>query len=375
MSEVLQTQEVGSLRKPSWRIQPLKGLPVTDNHIAEAVEWDVRLGLDPDESIELLQAAQQETELSHETVTAIKRRAALQAVRLQEKAGIDIVYDGEQDRPEMYQDAIDKTSGFERRGRLLSFDRRSFLKSAVVARPGFIDPWYDRELERVKGLTDHPIKVPLTGAYTLADWSFNEYYAGSDDPKRSFVLDLAQRVIRSNLEQLAASGVDWIQVDEPAATTKPDEVDLFVESFNRSTAGLLGRFSTHICFSDYGLLLPAINRLENCSQFSLEFANRDHAEFGTRPGSRPVFDVLKDISQACPEAAVGLGVTSIHEDAIESPELVRDRILYAVDIMGDPAKVYPSPDCGLRTRSWQVAYEKLAVTAEGAYLARQAIGG
>jgi len=62
-------------------------------------------------------------------------------------------------------------------------------------------------------------------------------------------------------------------------------------------------------------------------------------------------------------------VLDIHTDFIESPELVRDRILHAVDVFGGPDRIHVTPDCGLRTRSWEVAYEKLANMVQGTRLA------
>jgi len=71
---------------------------------------------------------------------------------------------------------------------------------------------------------------------------------------------------------------------------------------------------------------------------------------------------------------VGIGVTDVHVDKIETPKLVRDRILYAAKAIGDPAKIYVNPDCGLRTRSRTIAFEKIRSMVKGAELARQAIG-
>jgi 5-methyltetrahydropteroyltriglutamate--homocysteine methyltransferase len=70
---------------------------------------------------------------------------------------------------------------------------------------------------------------------------------------------------------------------------------------------------------------------------------------------------------------LGLGVNDIHTDFIEPPELVRDRILYAVDVFGDPARTHVCPDCGLRTRSWDIAYEKLRNMVEGTRLAEESL--
>jgi 5-methyltetrahydropteroyltriglutamate--homocysteine methyltransferase len=71
---------------------------------------------------------------------------------------------------------------------------------------------------------------------------------------------------------------------------------------------------------------------------------------------------------------LGLGVLDIHSDFIESPELVRDRILYAVDVFGDPYRINVTADCGLRTRSWAVAFEKLVNMVAGVALAKRELG-
>jgi 5-methyltetrahydropteroyltriglutamate--homocysteine methyltransferase len=71
---------------------------------------------------------------------------------------------------------------------------------------------------------------------------------------------------------------------------------------------------------------------------------------------------------------LGLGVLDIHTDFIEPPELVRDRILYAVDVFGDPSRIQVTPDCGLRTRSWDVAHRKLVNMVEGTQQAKKGLG-
>ena len=75
------------------------------------------------------------------------------------------------------------------------------------------------------------------------------------------------------------------------------------------------------------------------------------------------------------EPALGVGVLDIHTDFVEPPELVRDRILHAVDVFGGPERIHVTPDCGLRTRSWEVAYEKLVNMVEGTRMAEQTLNG
>ena len=299
-------------------------------------------------------------------------------IRFLESAGLEYVYDGEANRIEMYEHPVRSSDGFVFHGHVRSFDNRYYRKAACVRKVGFREPYHLNEFDFVKRHTERKIKVPITGPYTIAEWSFNEYYqkqlAGKyPDPrelkceaKREFVLDTAKEIIRPNLQTLVGAGSEWVQVDEPALTTKPAEVPFFVEAFNECTKGIQCKFSVHVCYSDYSLLYPHVMELRNCSQLALEFANRDY-------GKREAYDQLKLLSEYGDDREIGLGVADVHIDEIESPTLVRDRIEYARKILGDPKRIYVNPDCGLRTRSWDVAYAKLCNTVKGAELARESL--
>ena len=65
----------------------------------------------------------------------------------------------------------------------------------------------------------------------------------------------------------------------------------------------------------------------------------------------------------------------VHVDEVEGVEQVRDRVLQAAEVLDDPRRVYVNPDCGLRTRTWEVAYAKLQNLVAGARLAREALDG
>jgi 5-methyltetrahydropteroyltriglutamate--homocysteine methyltransferase len=133
-------------------------------------------------------------------------------------------------------------------------------------------------------------------------------------------------------------------------------------------------FSTHLCFSDYNLFFPAIERMSQCRQFAVGFANYDSRELGTSDAARPGYQVIRKFRDLPSRPALGLGVLDIHSDFIEPPELVRDRVLYAVKVFSDPRRIHVTPDCGLRTRSWSVAYEKLRNMTAGVELARKELG-
>jgi len=151
-----------------------------------------------------------------------------------------------------------------------------------------------------------------------------------------------------------------------------EEVPLFVEAFNESVRGLgsKARFSVHICFSDYSRLFPHILELKNCAEYAIELSNRDPWERGTEPADRPGYEVLNLFAEHDAPGAVGLGVVDVHTDRVEPPELVADRIRYAAKVLGDPAKVWPCTDCGLRTRTWEVSFAKMQAVADGTRMVR-----
>jgi 5-methyltetrahydropteroyltriglutamate--homocysteine methyltransferase len=267
-----------------------------------------------------------------------------------------------------------------------SFDNKYYAKAAVVERPSAAGPQDVEEFRFVAGHTDRPVKVPLTGAYTMVDWSYDEHYARAGalggsaarryEARREFVEDVAERVIRPNVVGLVEAGADWIQIDEPAATTKPAEVPLVVLGFNVALRDVgAKKRSMHICFSDYSALWPHVLELEDCLELQLEFANRDSRELGTNDEDRPGYADTLALFAEQGYPGVGLGVLDIHSDFVEPAELVRDRILYAVEALGGPERIQVNPDCGLRTRSWDVVYEKLANMVEGARLAEDVLNG
>ncbi|MGC9177765.1 MAG: hypothetical protein ACP5G6_05020, partial [Conexivisphaera sp.] len=85
------------------------------------------------------------------------------------------------------------------------------------------------------------------------------------------------------------------------------------------------------------------------------------------------YDFLRLMREHGDPRTLGLGVVDVHTDSMEPPELVRDRILYAAKLLGDPWKLMVNPDCGLRTRSRRVALQKLETMMRGVELARAAL--
>src|SRR5215212_9951464 len=296
------TREIGSLAKPGWRVKAIAGRPVEGKDVEEALEWGWRLGIDSGELAEILRKGGSFTN--------------------EEKV---------------------KIQGFETRGTVRSFDNKYYTKAAVVEKP-LVERAYDlEEFEFVRSHTDRAVKTPFTGAYTIMDWSYDEHYAKDimlgaaaqrAEARRRFGVEVARDMVRPNVTGLVEAGAEWVQIDEPATTTRPEEMPLVVETFNATREGVDARASMHICFSDYNSLFPHIEALDDCYELQLEFSNRDSRELGTKAEDRPGYDVLERFAGSAWDGKIGLGVIDIHTNFIEPPELVRDRILYAARVLG-----------------------------------------
>ena len=259
------THEVGSLAKPPWLVKTSAGKPLEESDIEHARAWGEKLEVDGhEELVELLRQDERDPD-------EIARWSSRYCLRLQESAGVDVIWDGEQQRSEMYAWAIAHSNGFEPRGTIRSFDNKYYSKSAAVGPVSLGEPYHNDEFSFLKSAAKHELKIPITGAYTLAVWSYDEHHLPKTgrlggglsrqdevEARRELTLDIARNIIRPNLEALIDLGATWIQIDEPGASTEEDELDIFVESFNVSVEGLDCTFSTHLCFSDYDLFFPAI---------------------------------------------------------------------------------------------------------------------
>ena len=373
-NRLLPTQEIGSLPKAPWLLAYLRDKKIGQNELDDLARWSKVTAFEGESEVRSILSIPRTPETQHR----LRELASIFAIRYIESAGLDFVYDGEQNRIEMYEHPVRNSYGFEFYGHVRSFDNRYYRKAACIDKVKFREAYHLDEFRLVKQHARRRTKVPITGPYTIAEWSFNEYYQQRRrkdfedlqrlkfETKRDLVIDIAKEILSPNLKALVDAGAKWIQVDEPALTTKPEEVPFFVEAFNECTAGIGCKLSLHVCFSNYRLLYPHILELKNCSQLALEFANRAEDRGGA-------YDQLNLLNEFGDNREIGLGVADVHVDQIESPELIRDRIQYACKILGNPERIYVNPDCGLRTRSWEVAYSKLCNISKGAELAREAL--
>ena len=330
------TQEIGSIRKPKWLVKLLQNKDISE---------------------EIKQTARDDMSLLN--------------LKMFEDIGLDVVYDGEAKRVEMYEYSVRRIEGITLAGKIRSWDNKYYNKGRCTKKVKYKGPYHLDEFMFIKKNARKMIKLPITGAYTLADWSYNECYKSKED----FTIDLARKIIRPLIRDLVKEGADFIQIDEPAATTHPDEINLVVDSFNESIKGINAKFGVHICYSgNYSDMYPHVLEMKN-HQYELEFANRDSWSKGVQHAKRNGYNsFLKTFREYGEKKEIGLGVLDVHVNEIEPIEIIRDRILYAVKIVDDPNLIHVNPDCGLRTRSRETSFAKLKNMVSGAKLAKKSLG-
>jgi 5-methyltetrahydropteroyltriglutamate--homocysteine methyltransferase len=193
----------------------------------------------------------------------------------------------------------------------------------------------------------------LTGPYTIMDWSFNEHYPS----RRAATLAIAQ-VIREEVKDLERAGAQYIQVDEPAVSTRPEEMDLAIEALGIVTRGIKAKTITHICYGDFKTIGPKLHRLP-VDQIDLEFANRD-------------FELLEWFKGRRFPKDIGLGVVDVHSHRIESKDEVIGNLKKALRVF-KAEQIYVDPDCGLKTRTPKEAVDKLRVVVEATRAVREGL--
>ena len=270
---------------------------------------------------------------------AIEREATDACLRLQEDLGLDLLVDGEMYRGDMTTYFAENLQGFRVSGLVRSYGNRYYRKPIVVGdvrwtRPVTVD-WFRYALER----TSRPVKAIVTGPYTLMDWSFDEHYGS----RESLALALAD-VVRQECDALVGAGATYVQIDEPAISVRPDEIDLAIRAMHRVTDGLHARTITHICYGEFAAIYPRLLDLP-VEQFTLELSNSALGLLG--------------LFQKSPfTKELGAGVVDVHQHAVETVDGVKERILAALRVV-PPERLFINPDCGLKTRSPEEVEAKL----------------
>jgi 5-methyltetrahydropteroyltriglutamate--homocysteine methyltransferase len=278
-------------------------------------------------------------ELERDELRELERKATAEWIAFQDEIGTDVVVDGEQYRGDMVAFFAEELPGLEIGGLVRSYGNRYYRKPIATGPIGRDHPVTVEWWEYAQSLTSKPVKGMLTGPYTICDWSFNEHYA----TRRDFVLDLA-KVIRDEALDLERAGAKFIQIDEPAASTRMDELDLVIEAMAIVTEPLSAHTITHICYGDFHRAYPKMLDIP-VDQIDLEFANSDYS-------------LLEEFSDHPFTKYIGLGISDVHTHKVEDVEEMAEGLRRSLKLL-PPDKVFVDPDCGLKTRTEDEAKAKL----------------
>lgn len=296
--------------------------------------------------------------------------ACSMAILDQERAGIDIVSDGEMRRWYFVQSFTKRMTGIVeepplRKTGLYGYDSppryRAVEKVTFPYGLGIVE-----EFRFTKENTTRPIKVTCPGPVTMTI----HVRPGTAYKSR---LDLSWQlteVINAELKALAAEGAEFIQLDEPSFAIVPGELDEWVRLYNACVEGVDAKLALHICFGNlgsrprgkraYGWMFPALNDVK-ADQLVLEFANREMSES----------DIWKQFDGG---KELGAGVVDIKTFYLETAEDVAESIRSVLQYT-PPEKLYLNPDCGFFQLPRWISYLKLKALVNGARVVRRELGG
>jgi 5-methyltetrahydropteroyltriglutamate--homocysteine methyltransferase len=289
-------------------------------------------------------------EIAPEELNELEKRATSEWIQFQNSIGTDVVVDGEIYRGDMVAFFAEELPGLEIGGLVRSYGNRYYRKPIATGPVGRDHAVTVEWWRYAQSLTDKPVKGMLTGPYTICDWSFNEHYGS----RRDFVLDLA-KVIRDEALDLESAGARFIQIDEPAASTRLDELDLVIEAMTMVTEPLSAHTITHICYGDFHKAYPKMLEIP-VDQIDLEFANSHYS-------------LLDAFSENPFTKYIGVGVVDVHSHEIEPVDEIVDGIRRALKHIS-PDRMFVDPDCGLKTRTPEEAKAKLQNIKEAVDIVR-----
>ncbi|MBZ5575499.1 MAG: 5-methyltetrahydropteroyltriglutamate--homocysteine methyltransferase [Acidobacteriia bacterium] len=308
--------------------------------------------------------AQQLWRVAPEWLEQAQDDATLLAIRDQERAGIDILTDGEM-RRESYSnrfatalegvDLDNPATITSRSGHPVSVPRvvgKIRRKHAVQV----------RDVQFLRANTDRRIKITVPGPFTMSQQAVSDHYPDS----ASMALDYADAV-NAEMRDLFAAGADVVQIDEPWMQAFPDKAREFgLAALNRALAGITGTTAVHICFG-YGALVAG--RPAGYA-FLAELADSPVKQISIETAQSKLDCSVLDKLRG---KTIILGVLDLSSNEVEAPETVAGRIRKALPFAA-PDHLVIAPDCGLKYLPHDVAFGKMKAMADGAQLVRTELG-
>ena len=286
------------------------------------------------------------------------------AVQDMERAGVDVITDGEMRRESYSNRFATALDGVDLDNPGVALDRTGHENPVprVVGPIRRTRPVEVGDVEFLRAITDRRIKITVPGPFTMTQQAQDDHYGDG----RSLALAYAEAV-NEELRDLKAAGADVVQIDEPYLQARPEPAKEYaLEAINRALDGIEGDTVLHTCFGYAHIVkqrltgYPFLRELDDCraTHISLEAA---------QPGLDP--QVLRDL----PSKVIVLGVLDLGSPEAETPKLVAERIRGALEVVG-PERLVVAPDCGMKYLPRDLAYRKLEAMVAGAGIVSDELG-
>jgi 5-methyltetrahydropteroyltriglutamate--homocysteine methyltransferase len=340
---LLATTVVGSYPQPDWLVDREKLLTRLPPRVRARDVWRV-----PEP---FLEQAQDD--------------ATLVAIRDMERAGIDILTDGEI-RRESYSNrfatALDGID-LDNPGHRASRSGRPDIVPRVVGPIRRRHPVEVRDVEFLRASTDRPIKITVPGPFTMTQQAVDDYYG--DDARLAMDFAVA---LNAEIHDLVAAGADVIQVDEPYLQARAEQARRYaVDAINRALDGVRCTTVLHTCFG-YGLVVK--NKEIGAGYPFLEELVETDVDQISIEAAQPDLDL--SVLERLGNKTMVLGVIDLGSERVESDADVERRIRAALEHIA-PERLVIAPDCGMKYLSRRSAFEKLVVMARAARTVRDAL--
>jgi 5-methyltetrahydropteroyltriglutamate--homocysteine methyltransferase len=298
-------------------------------------------------------------------LTEAQDDATLLAIRDMERAGIDIVTDGEI-RRESYSNrfalALEGIDA-DHPGEVVSQAGRRTAVPRVVGRIRHTGPVEQRDASFLVENATRATKITLPGPFTLTQQAQNDFYADEEELAMDYAV-----AVNQELRALKATGVDVVQLDEPWVRTDPEKAMRYgIRAINRALEGIEGPTVVHLCFGYAAVVSAKPTGYSFLPQLADTVAQQISIE-----AAQPRLDlgVLRELSGK----TILLGVLDLGDAAIETAEVVADRIRAGLRYVA-AERLIPAPDCGMKYLQRDVAFGKLKAMVEGAAIVRRELAG
>ena len=336
---LLPTSLVGSYAQPDWLIDRQKLAGRFPPRVRARELWRV--------TPEFLDEAQDD--------------ATLLAIRDQERAGLDIITDGEQRRESYSNRFATALEGVDTDNPGTALDRSGHPNPVprVTGKVRRKHPVEVRDVEFLRANTDRMIKITVPGPFTMSQQAQNDFY----EDEQELVLDYAAAV-NAEIKELFAAGADIVQIDEPYMQARPEKARKFgLAGLNAALDGVLGTTAVHICFG-YAAIIhqrpDGYSFLSELAELPVQQVSIETAQ------SKLDCSVLEKL----PGKTIILGTLDLSDMTVEKPETVAARIRRALPYVPAP-QIVVAPDCGLKYLPREVAYGKMCAMVEGAGIVRR----